>query len=251
MIGRTQKDEMEAFIEDRISGLRIPIDVHGIVLARFNILDVINKQTKCRAMIKPVKGGFIIETSVPKAMVKDFRFILAHEFAHTYFYELQGNSEIPKHFGESYEEELCDYGARALLIPKSVLSIINKKNIRIYELINLSEKLNVFPHWIVTRLNRDLSLSEMSFLTYSIDNRTNYLLLMHKISSINHQFTPAMLLGIRKIIKNMKQKEPVIYEKIYIGNSEYGGWFHLEIMEDPNLWNRKPKYYVKIERICY
>ena len=76
--------------------------------------------------LTPVQGGFrlYLQNNFTHQVTKRrFRFTLAHELAHTFFYEVDGG--VPKPIKRSPKgeklEHLCHYGASQILVPDTVL----------------------------------------------------------------------------------------------------------------------------------
>ncbi len=226
------KKYLEDYIEERIAGLSYPINFRGPVKKKFNILDikVIYEGKGPPSKLQPVEGGFIIHTRVPVHKEKDFRYVIAHEFTHTYFYEKVGTKEIPKHIPQPKEESLCEYGARTILIPRRIITSELPSNYNINDIINLSKKLIVWPHWLINRLTFDLHIDDLGFILYRYDSSS--LTRLKTISNLNVPLKSSILQKTRKYLKEYSDKTTICFEQVYLGSSQMNRLFNVEFYKE-------------------
>jgi len=243
-----QKSKMEDYIENKISGLESPIDMLGTIIERFNIVEIkwiLPKSKETTTTIKPVKGGFIIRTPIPyKKKEKALRFVLAHEYAHTFFYQNSQPDNIPRHNPDPYEEALCDYGARAILIPRSIISSIPIEKLSIKDFLKLSETLNILPQWLIHRITMDLHMIDLGFFIYKQQNDKKKK--EKQVCTLDICSSREMFTSLRNLIDETSDKNYRIFKKHWIGTTKMGGIFDIEILEEKiGLFSKK--FYVLLK----
>lgn len=135
------------------------------------------------ARIKPVESGFVIFLKeAHKEDLQNNRFLIAHEMAHTFLYNL--NPSPPKDLnvfpaGSNEVEFVCNKLARSILIPESLLLIdIKKLNIHspgfdFRNLYSLNKRLKVSNHVLLNRIILDLGLMNCLYVRFKKSDEIN------------------------------------------------------------------------------
>ena len=159
------------FLEHRVNKLldlcrsqkpsALPVDLKEIATAG-GVLSIEEREMVPEAAMTPVPGGFRIYLqgnfiNLP-GMARRRRFSLAHEIAHTLFYELRDGAftPVPKAPRGAKLEAACHFGARLLLIPQRYLTTelqILKKPIRAADVVDLARKFDVSIEPMLRRLD--------------------------------------------------------------------------------------------------
>jgi hypothetical protein len=125
-----------------------------------------------KAFIEVSNGGFKLTIKEPLNLLDpSHRFLLAHEIAHTFQFELKSSTVIDRFFflnGSKEQEYFSDYIARAMLIPRRQLKDEiakwgNKLN-SLKRLNNLITQFNVEYDKFLLRLFNDLNLFESKMI---------------------------------------------------------------------------------------
>jgi Zn-dependent peptidase ImmA (M78 family) len=231
------RKSLEDYINKRIKGLKVPINVQGDILNRFGILRIVQRGKGRSAFIQPCKGGFTIFSRVSPTKI-NYRFLIAHEIAHTFFYDFRGPDEYPIHYPEPFEEELCDFGARAILIPKFIISPNLIKNPSLKKIIELSSVLEIEPQWLMLRLIENANLFNSAFLIFQAFEES--LELKKKVNSPSLTLNRKIIGDVRKIIKEYSNEKYKTANKVYLGYTKQGGYFDMEIFrQDVDFFTKK------------
>lgn len=162
---------LTAFLEHRVSKLLdlywsqkptgLPVDLHEIA-AVGGVLSIEDREMVPEAAVAPVPGGFHIYlqsnfANLPRMRTRR-RFSLAHEIAHTLFYDLRDGAVIPvpKAPRGAKLEDACHHGARLLLIPQRCLALELrrlKRPIGALDVVELARKFDVSTEAMLRRLN--------------------------------------------------------------------------------------------------
>ncbi len=259
--------EMENYVEKHINGMRVPINMNRAFYGKFNVLKLVyekggrfnvgeeghglgNRVDKDyptpRSSIRPVPGGFIISIAALAPMFRDYRHLLAHELAHTYFYEYKGPKEIPIHSRRANEEGLCNYGARAILVPKSAISNLDIEKVRLKDILRISTNLNVWPQCLIARLSTDLRLLNVALLVYEL--REGMLRKKKEVSNLGIDFSLLMLGDIRKCIRVSIEKNVESFDNIFLGPASSGNWFDMEIIQEKaSVFSKRSNVYILLK----
>lgn len=141
---------------------QIPLDLN-LLLPRRRVKSPVKylDELKCDGQIRPFgpnyEAGFTIALSRNSRSYR-WRFTLAHELFHTFFYELVPEIKFSPHTTDLEEERLCNLGAAELLLPKSEVKKHSKGMPPSLEsLRTLAKKFQVSTQAMLLRL-KDLSL---------------------------------------------------------------------------------------------
>lgn len=224
------RSAMEAYISERTHGVSVPVDVLGPVASSFHVFDIKTLWDKGgpTAVLHPTKGGFVISLRIPPARRKDFRSVVAHEFAHTFFYRYRGTSKTPLHVAHSQEESLCQYGARALLIPCEALPSKSSQLCSLPEILRLAQVFQVPPKWMAARLFCDLQIKEAAFFVYRF--WAGRMKKTKQVVALSRPFTRRMLADLRAYIRE-SQSSKVKADGCYLGPMGRGAHFDIEVVE--------------------
>jgi hypothetical protein len=103
-----------------------PVDVEALAIQRGCRIESCSMPNRADGLLVPVDGGFILKVNSAgrTANNRRRRFTIAHEIAHTLFYEIPSHG-IPKKIGGpltySQEEALCDLAAECMLVPAQLI----------------------------------------------------------------------------------------------------------------------------------
>lgn len=159
---------MEAYITERLRGIEPPITVCQTLSRRFGILRIrTGVSSKYAAILMPVVGGFEIVTRVPAYQDRNLRYVVAHEYAHTFFYDLVSHSERPIHRREPLEEALCNLGAREFLLPHRDIRATTTSSITLSYIHATAMRYDLLPQWVAARLFVDRPADTVCFCMYS------------------------------------------------------------------------------------
>jgi hypothetical protein len=207
-----------------------------------NCLDIkvkkilLSKNINSDALLIPTKGGFKVKLKNEDKLWNTYRtrYSLAHEMAHTFFYEMEeGNlpsRAVPE--GSQYEERLCDLAAAEILMPKEIFELKTKKLVKkhgysLIVLIKLNQIFKTSFESIGNRLIIDLK-----------NGWEDYLLV--KYGSIIENGETIKILGFEKewqVPKNIRINLP---ERVYETDAIFG------IFEDMKISPGE-----KISKYCY
>lgn len=166
---------VDRYIGDRIVGLAPPIPVlDPAVQARFGVRHLFLGETRLQtpALLSLVRGGFAITSRLSYSRSRDLRFLIAHELAHTFSYTLKGPEQYPVlRAVEQNTEAMANFGARAILMPRTFLSPLIQGDLELPHLLYHARRLDVYPHWLAQRLIGDLELRQAAFFTYDWTRR--------------------------------------------------------------------------------
>jgi Zn-dependent peptidase ImmA (M78 family) len=136
-----------------------------------------SKKININGKINPTENGFLITlNSNLKKSKSSLRFTLAHELAHTYFFNLNvfppiNISAIPS--GSKYLEFMCDKIARHLLVPDKTLQLAVRKyplptseDFSLLTVNHLSQLFEVPNNILLRRLIDDTGIWDCVFLTF-------------------------------------------------------------------------------------
>jgi Zn-dependent peptidase ImmA (M78 family) len=158
--------EFSYCVLDQYDSSSFPVDLNQYIEKRKIVEIQIDSHSTHRAFIEQIGTNFKltlkenIDVNIPR-----HRYLLAHEIAHTFQFELKSNSIIDKFFfsnGSKEQEYFCDFLARAILIPSD--SIKNKfislgNTFNSLKIINqLIKFYNVEYNQLLFRILNDLSL---------------------------------------------------------------------------------------------
>lgn len=166
-----KKKGLESYIARKTENVRVPVDPGASLYQDFGVKRLKLRRDETRgARITPVRGGFVVEHA-PTESTRSRRFLIAHELAHTYFYELRGEGRVPRSKPHPREEELANYGARAILMPLGILRERLQGEIDLDGILDTAQELDVFPHWLAFRTMRDLDWQTGVFAHFIGDDR--------------------------------------------------------------------------------
>lgn len=230
-LSHENKTIIESYVNDKIKGLSIPIDMFGEILSRFNVqkVDLFYKTKAPTAIIRPIRGGFIIETRVPPGRKHAIKYLIAHELIHTFFYRFIGPNESPIHYRQPFEEELCDFGARAILIPRCAIPQDIGENLSVGLILDLCSSLDVKPKWLMVRLINDLEMLNCSLLIYRC--LEGHYELGEKYNSREININRSGLSNIRKLIRETSSDKNITVDSQYLGSQESKKYFTIEIVK--------------------
>jgi len=221
---------MEAYIASRTGALRIPQDIPGKSGRLFNVsrIEVAVRSCKRVAILRAVRGGFMIMTRIPKSQWRHLCIVVAHELAHTFFYEFRGQHLVPTHRPHPYEEALCDYGARALLIPRTKIPEEAFERCSLDDIISISKSLDAYPHWVATRLFVDLEAREGAFFVYrstplGFEKHPN-----RETVTDGCRLDRTMLFSLRRLIAEHASDRRFSVDRVHLGKAGRGGCFTVE-----------------------
>jgi Zn-dependent peptidase ImmA (M78 family) len=173
----------ERFVDAAIQDLRVRSGCNNlpdlIRIARAQkVNSIVFKDIFSDGALEPVPGGFrvylksnkeyeLAMTETEPALSNRTRFTLAHEIAHTFFYDISG---IQSRSGQKRKprtlkkkppakrlEDLCQYGAGSLLIPIQFLNKRRRENDGAFsgaEFVALAKELKVSPEALIRRLDQ-------------------------------------------------------------------------------------------------
>lgn len=135
-----------------------PINLNRIAKLR-NILKIYwyeDKNSLAEALLSPTQGGFNIKLARGMSYGRK-RFSIAHEIAHTFFYDCNSKSEPRKKImgiSRRDEEDICDIAAAEILMPLSLMEkeLSNFDVVDILKILDLSNKFQVSIHAMTKRL---------------------------------------------------------------------------------------------------
>jgi Zn-dependent peptidase ImmA (M78 family) len=143
-----------------------PINLEALCSQRH--ISVVYKNDIPDATLRVENNKFIAEVRQTKQYSKRWRFSIAHEIAHTFFYDL---SRVPIervfHRYSAYEDEerLCDIAASEILMPETLIKQLIKyipkpgdSNFSLQIFLNLLKKFNVSADAMARRLCEDLNI---------------------------------------------------------------------------------------------
>jgi hypothetical protein len=164
---------------ERANGpLRAPIDPSQ--LARLcGVLSVERRPMIPEGVLEPVPQGFRIyiqgNFDKQRAMARRQRFTVAHELAHTFYYESDG--EVPRPAKGSPRgvrlERLCHHAAGQILVPDRLIKREIQVNGEISSgqaIFKLAEAFDVSTEVMVRRLHQAGSLTEYNFAAILVDD---------------------------------------------------------------------------------
>jgi len=141
-----------------------PIDLSPICSFR-HIKEILSPALKSDARLLVRDNGFLIQIS--KQFQTRRRFTLAHEIAHTYFYDLETSKPKRMFFGSkpNEEEQFCDILASEIVMPSFMIqeefSKVLRKNPNISPLVileQLAQTFRVSDEAMARRITEDLNL---------------------------------------------------------------------------------------------
>ena len=239
-------ERLESYIAERTDGLPVPIAITKQLLQQFRVLEIriIRKRTSVRTglirlvdkvLLEPAQGGFVIKTRVPWGKGLDFRFLIAHELAHTYFYFWKDSKSVPVHLPHQAEEKLCDIGARALLMPRNVIErkIPEGSFLSISALGQLAHDLDVPIDWVATRVLCDLRITEGAFFVYEVVRDGGMRIRAKAKSSaigLGVHLTRPMKINLNNLIKAM-DAQSIELPRYFLGKIGKGQSFSIQLLK--------------------
>lgn len=160
---------MEAFLAERSAGMAVPIDVEALARQRFHVRAIHTgiRRASYAARLQPIRGGFEVYTRLTWRQRLSLYAVLSHECAHTFFFAWQGRDRVPAPRPCAFKEKLCDYGQRALLMPREHLPGNLLTRCTLPPLLAAASKMGVRANWLAERLLLDLRIEKScAFLAF-------------------------------------------------------------------------------------
>jgi hypothetical protein len=179
-----------------------------------------------------VVGGFEIVTRVPAREGRNLRYVIAHECAHTFFYEMSSERRPPVHRRDALEEPLCNFGARELLLPRRGLALLDGPDFDLKGILAAARRYDVLPQWVAMRLLVDRPSVGCWFCVYHQEDQSTVKVASSEVMSPGFRLDLRMQGTLRRIVSEHAGAGHVRLERMHLASERQLQWCSVEIQRE-------------------